>query len=128
MESTLPELHPGVSLLDELPVSDPVVRTNLKRIEQVLLHLLRNAAKFTRSGRIVLTYECLPAERLLRFAVTDTGPGIPAGRHEEVFRRFVKIDPFSQGTGLGLPICRLIAVKLGGGVCSSIRSMRPAAA
>ena len=64
VESTLPELHPGVSLLDELPVSDPVVRTNLKRIEQVLLHLLRNAAKFTRSGRIVLTYECLPAERL----------------------------------------------------------------
>lgn len=114
VESTLPELHPGVSLLDELPVSDPVVRTNLKRIEQVLLHLLRNAAKFTRSGRIVLTYECLPAERLLRFAVTDTGPGIPAGRHEEVFRRFVKIDPFSQGTGLGLPICRLIAAKLGG--------------
>ena len=110
----MPELHPGVSLLDELPVSDPVVRTNLKRIEQVLLHLLRNAAKFTRSGRIVLTYECLPAERLLRFAVTDTGPGIPAGRHEEVFRRFVKIDPFSQGTGLGLPICRLIAAKLGG--------------
>ena len=55
VESTLPELHPGVSLLDELPVSDPVVRTNLKRIEQVLLHLLRNAAKFTRSGRIVLT-------------------------------------------------------------------------
>ena len=40
VESTLPELHPGVSLLDELPVSDPVVRTNLKRIEQVLLHLL----------------------------------------------------------------------------------------
>lgn len=114
VESTLPELHPGVSLLDELPVSDPVVRTNLKRIEQVLLHLLRNAAKFTRSGRIVLTYECLPAERLLRFAVTDTGPGIPAGRHEEVFGRFVKIDPFSQGTGLGLPICRLIAAKLGG--------------
>lgn len=40
--------------------------------------------------------------------------GIPAGRHEEVFGRFVKIDPFSQGTGLGLPICRLIAAKLGG--------------
>ena len=128
VESVLPELHSGVSLLGELTPDDPVVRTNLKRIEQVLLRLLRNAAKFTLSGHITLTYDCLPAERLLRFSVTDTGPGIPADLREEVFGRFVKLDPFSQGTGLGLPICRLIAVKLGGAVCSSIRSMRPAAA
>ena len=128
VESVLPELHPGVSLLGELTPDDPVVRTNLKRIEQVLLRLLRNAAKFTLSGHITLTYDCLPAERLLRFSVTDTGPGIPADLREEVFGRFVKLDPFSQGTGLGLPICRLIAVKLGGAVCSSIRSMLPAAA
>lgn len=128
VESVLPELHPGVSLLGELTPDDPVVRTNLRRIEQVLLRLLRNAAKFTLSGHITLTYDCLPAERLLRFSVTDTGPGIPADLREEVFGRFVKLDPFSQGTGLGLPICRLIAVKLGGAVCSSIRSMRPAAA
>lgn len=89
VESTLPELHPGVSLLDELPVSDPVVRTNLKRIEQVLLHLLRNAAKFTLSGHITLTYDCLPAERLLRFSVTDTGAGHsrrPARRGLRAFR------------------------------------------
>ncbi|MEI3566311.1 MAG: HAMP domain-containing sensor histidine kinase [Alistipes finegoldii] len=99
VESALPELHPGVSLLGELPVSDPVVRTNLRRIEQVLLHLLRNAAKFTRSGRIVLTYDCLPAERLLRFAVTDTGPGIPADLREEVFGRFVKTRSLFAGDG-----------------------------
>lgn len=114
VERTLPELNPGVSLLDELPASDPVVRINLKRVEQVLLHLLRNAAKFTHSGRITLSYDCLTPERLLRFAVTDTGPGIPADLREAVFERFVKLDPFSQGTGLGLPICRLVAARLGG--------------
>lgn len=114
IEKTLPQMRPGVSLRDELPASDPMVCTNVKRVGQVLLHLLHNAAKFTHSGDVTLGYTCLAPERILRFTVTDTGPGIPRERHEEVFERFAKLDPFSQGTGLGLPICRLIATKLGG--------------
>ena len=48
------------------------------------------------------------------FTISDTGPGIPAEKQEAVFERFVKLDTFAQGTGLGLPVCRLIAAKLGG--------------
>ena len=47
-------------------------------------------------------------------AVSDTGPGIPADKHEYVFERFAKIDSFSQGAGLGLTVARLLAEHLGG--------------
>lgn len=114
VDATLPLVKPGVSLLLEPSADDPLVQSNARRVRQVLLHLLHNAAKFTGKGGITLNYVALPAERLLRFVVSDTGPGIPAERREEVFERFVKLDTFEQGTGLGLPICRMIASKLGG--------------
>lgn len=114
MDDTLPLLKPGVSLIFEPSAGDPVVQVNAKRIKQVLLHLLHNAAKFTVRGLVTFNYTCLMEERLLRFTVSDTGPGIPPGRREEVFERFVKLDTFEQGSGLGLPICRIIANKLGG--------------
>ena len=81
---------------------------------QVLQHLLHNAAKFTVRGEIILTYTCRIPERMMLFTVSDTGPGIPAEEQEAVFERFVKLDTFAQGTGLGLPVCRLIAAKMGG--------------
>jgi len=50
----------------------------------------------------------------ITFTVTDSGPGIPACEAEHIFGRFVKLDTFSQGLGLGLTVCRLIASALGG--------------
>ena len=49
-----------------------------------------------------------------RFFVTDTGRGIPAEKIGEVFKRFVKLDAFTNGTGLGLAICQHIVERLGG--------------
>lgn len=111
---TLPEVRGRVALIVEPSEINPVVHINAKRVAQVLLHLLHNAAKFTEQGEITLNYTCLPEHRLMRFTVTDTGPGIPPEQQEAVFERFVKLDAFSQGTGLGLPVCRIIAAKLGG--------------
>lgn len=104
----------GVTLIVEPSDENPQVFTNYRRIRQVLLHLLHNAAKFTQRGEIILRYDCLTDRGTMRFTVSDTGPGIPAENREEVFERFVKLDAFSQGTGLGLPVCRVIAQKLGG--------------
>lgn len=114
MDDTLPLLKPGVTLMFEPSSGDPVVLANVKRIKQVLMHLLHNAAKFTVRGAVTFNYTCLVEEQLLRFTVSDTGPGIPSERREEVFERFVKLDTFEQGSGLGLPVCRMIAAKLGG--------------
>ena len=114
VSKTLSQVRPGVTMIFEPSTDDPVVHTNLKRVMQVLQHLLHNAAKFTVEGEIILTYDCLVAERLMRFTVTDTGTGIPPAEQEAVFERFVKLDAFSQGTGLGLPVCRMTALKLGG--------------
>ena len=116
VSKTLSQVRPGVTMIFEPSTDDPVVHTNLKRVMQVLQHLLHNAAKFTVEGEIILTYDCLVAERLMRFTVTDTGPGIPPAEQEAVFERFVKLDTFTQGTGLGLSICKSIAEQLGGSV------------
>lgn len=82
------------------------------RVEQVLLNLLSNAIKFTSKGFISLFYEV--EDMFVRVSVMDTGIGISEEKLESVFERFVKLDDFYQGAGLGLPICKMIVEKLGG--------------
>ena len=51
---------------------------------------------------------------MVRFSVSDTGPGIPADKKDFIFERFSKLDSFVQGTGLGLFIARMGAERIGG--------------
>lgn len=87
--------------------------TNPVGLSQILTNLLHNAMKFTDRGSVTLACGEGP-EATAQFSVTDTGCGIPADKRELVFERFVKLDEFRQGMGLGLAVCRLIAEKLGG--------------
>ncbi len=92
------------------------IRTDARRVQQVLINLLTNACKHTVKGEIRLGCSVTEVPGMLSFSVEDTGPGIPASEAEHIFERFVKLDSFVQGTGLGLSICRQIAHALGGSV------------
>lgn len=114
MERIRKDIREGVDLRFQSPHRKLTVLSNPDRIVQVLVNLLHNAAKFTQEGSITLAYEILEKERIICFTVTDTGIGIPVEKQEEVFDRFVKLNGYSQGTGLGLVICRGVAQKLNG--------------
>lgn len=88
------------------------IHTEKNRVSQVLSNFLSNAFKYTKEGSITLGYKV--REDDIYFYVQDTGPGIPAGKVDKVFERFMKLDAKKQGTGLGLSISRTIIKKLGG--------------
>ena len=91
------------------------------RIRQVIGNLISNAVKFTEDGEIVVSVKRV-GERdgapIVRFAVRDTGIGIPAEKLEHVFEEFTQADSSTTrvygGTGLGLPICRKLVALMGG--------------
>ena len=90
-----------------------VIDADKNRIVQVLSNFLTNALKFTTKGSITLSY-LLEDESQVRFCVTDTGKGIPDEQKHEIFNRFVKLDSFVQGAGLGLSICQSLVKRMGG--------------
>lgn len=96
---------------DEKPA---VVQTNPTYFALVIGRLLNNANKFTEKGEIVLAYQTSPDGQHMVVTVTDTGCGIPAGKHEWIFERFSKTNDFVPGTGLGLYLARVITERLEG--------------
>jgi two-component system phosphate regulon sensor histidine kinase PhoR len=93
----------------------PPVNIDLQRLEQVLVNLIHNAVKFTRAGgEIVLLAEASIGE--VRFAVRDTGIGIPEEDVSRIFERFYRVDKSrtGSGTGLGLSIAKHIVEAHGG--------------
>jgi len=93
---------------------DFVINTDVQRLQQVIINLLSNSAKFTQDGVITLDFSVDEGRKLAFFSVTDTGCGIPKEKQKLVFERFEKLDEYAQGTGLGLSICKLTVEKWGG--------------
>lgn len=90
------------------------VKTNPEQLERILLHLLSNAAEYTpEGGKIWLDFKKRGAHTH-QFIVSDTGTGINAEEQEDLFKPFTKVKDLTEGDGLGLPICSLIATKMNG--------------
>ena len=98
---------PNVDLQIVSPEEHLVLTLDSDRIIQVLEIFAGNASKFTTKGHIRMGYAY--ADGSLTVYCEDTGCGIPADKQEEIFHRFVKLNDFVQGTGLGLSVAQAIA-------------------
>ena len=109
-------LEKGIALSAEMDPAVPRrVRSDAKRLRQILLNLVSNAVKFTARGEVRV--RVFPADGQIGFSVTDTGPGIPEDQREAVFDAFRQLEPperRADGTGLGLTISRTLAILMGG--------------
>ena len=97
-------------LKDDLP--ELTFTSDKNRLYQVLLNFVTNAFKFTSEGSITIDYQINGNE--VKFSVQDTGMGVEPEKQKAIFTRFVKLNSFIPGTGLGLPICQSIVTQLGG--------------
>ncbi len=115
------ENKPGIALVKNFPPSLPTIHVDPDRIEQVIINLLSNAAKFTKEGSITLSC-CVTPDDMIQFKVTDTGEGIPPQEQSKIFDKFhqaAKRDTREDkppGTGLGLAICKEIVTHYQGNI------------
>jgi signal transduction histidine kinase len=114
-----------VSLNFEEPRGVPAIFTDDRKLSQILRNFISNALKFTTRGEVRVT-AALEDDDHVRFAVTDTGIGIPPEHLPALFEDYVQIDSSLQkrlrGTGLGLSLSKKLAMMLGGevGVVSQV--------
>ena len=123
--ATIMGVNAGDKPLDLVITPAPAAAAHLMgdalRLQQVLVNLTGNAIKFTDSGQVALRTQLLHADSRrvrLRFAITDTGIGIPPEKLGDIFSPFAQADSSTTrrfgGTGLGLAICRQLVELMGG--------------
>ncbi|MDX2167112.1 MAG: ATP-binding protein, partial [Deltaproteobacteria bacterium] len=121
-EVLAPRAHEkGFEILCDVPAQLGGVKGDPARLRQVLTNLVGNAVKFTERGEVVIkarVRHANPRRVVIRFAVRDTGAGIPADRQAAIFEAFTQADGSTTrrygGTGLGLTICRQLVGLMGG--------------
>ncbi|MEG2493567.1 MAG: ATP-binding protein [Rikenellaceae bacterium] len=110
--SQLMKGNKDLKIVFETQHDDCYIVSDKNRLMQVFTNLIGNAVKFTKQGGVFIGYELRNNE--IEFYVRDTGIGISNEQLSNVFTRFIKLNSFVPGTGLGLPICQSIIEKLGG--------------
>ena len=94
-----------------------VVHCDDVRLKQALVNLLSNAIKFNRAGGKVVVDQQERSDGMVRISIQDTGDGIPASRHRELFEPFSRLDATQrgiEGTGIGLAISKQLIERMGG--------------
>jgi signal transduction histidine kinase len=97
-------------------VNVPKMNTSIRRdyVRHILLHLLKNAAEYTpEGGHVTLEYKKRSAHKY-QFLVSNTGSTIADEAREDIFKPFRKVRDLTTGDGLGLPICKQMALKMNG--------------
>jgi signal transduction histidine kinase/PAS domain-containing protein len=112
VHSNVAQTQEGVTLRFIEPEQNIVMQTDRNKLSQVLNNIIGNAIKFTYAGTIDVSY--VSTDKEITFFVKDTGVGIPKDKFDVIFERFIKLDQFIQGTGLGLTLVRNIINKMGG--------------
>ena len=112
MEQIKGKTKAGVNLKVEAPKMS--AKINREYVSHILLHLLENAAEYTpASGKITLEFKKRSAHTY-QFLVTDSGEGIAEELRNDVFKAFREVKDLTTGDGLGLPICKQMALKMNG--------------
>ena len=97
----------------DLPDDLPQLRVDPARTEEVIINLLDNAVRYTPAETPILI-RVQSEENWLQISVIDQGPGIPPGKQDEIFEKYVRGESETEGTGLGLYISRKIVEAHGG--------------
>ena len=103
-----------VPILTHLPEAQMLIHSDREVLTEIVDHLMQNAIKFTTSGSITLGYDVEGDQ--IRIWVLDTGKGVAKADQERIFERFVKVDEYIPGTGLGLSVVKSHATHLNGTV------------
>ena len=90
-----------------------LIESDREKLMEIVDNLMQNAVKFTTEGQIILGYDLVEDDRV-RIWVRDTGKGIAEADHERIFDRFIKLDEYIPGTGLGLSVAKSHVQSLGG--------------
>ena len=106
------KVNTGVTVKTNVPTLS--VNMNKEYVQHILQHLLTNAAIYTpKDGTIWLDYKKRGAH-VHQFLVSNTGEAIPEEKRDDVFKPFTEVKDFTEGDGLGLPICKQMAIKMKG--------------
>lgn len=112
----------GIELRMVIPENEAglIINTDIAKLKQVLVNLLKNALKFTHTGHINFGYSFIENgdKKMLKFYVEDTGIGVPIDKQEMIFTTFRQVEESLSktygGTGIGLSISKKLTELLGG--------------